>query len=73
LTQTFGAVCTPVITSPPAFPLALGNIAAGGSANGLITVNFTGCSAAARFTATIPFSANGGAITGSVVRFNQSQ
>jgi hypothetical protein len=73
LAQTFGPACTPVIVSPAAFPLALGTIGPGASASSSITINFAGCSASARFTTTIPFSANGGALTGSIVRYNQFQ
>jgi hypothetical protein len=69
LVQVAGTPCTPV------------------TANGLYTqpqtiavnqtayfdwyINFTGCSASSRFTATIAFSANNGTLTGSFVRTNQ--
>ena len=69
LTQTvipLGTVaCTPVVSS--AFPVAVGSIPAGGSASGAITINFTGCSSGARFSVNVPFSANGGMVTGGVV------
>jgi hypothetical protein len=57
--------CTPVVSS--AFPVAVGSIPAGGSASGAITINFTGCSSGARFSVNVPFSANGGMVTGGVV------
>lgn len=71
LTQTFGAACTPVIASPGSFPLAVGSIAPTGSDSAAITINFTGCPASARFTANISFSANSGAVLGTVIRYNQ--
>jgi hypothetical protein len=71
LTQSFGTACTPVITTP--FPLVLGVIAPGSSVSGNITFDFTGCPFNARFTLDIPFSANGGAATGSIVRYNEFQ
>jgi hypothetical protein len=73
LTQTFGAACTPVVTTPAAFPLSVGSIAPAGSDPAAITINFTGCPANARFTANISFSANSGAVTGTVIRYNQYQ
>ena len=71
LTQTFGAPCAPVIST--SFPLALGVIAPGSSASGNVAIDFTSCAFNARFTVTIPFSANGGAASGSIVRYNQFQ
>ncbi len=70
LTQIGGAACTPVINT--AFPIALGTIAAsGGTASGSVTLDFTGCSAIARFRVTAQFSANAGANTGSMTLNNQ--
>jgi len=71
LSQTAGATCTPVITSPLTFPLGLGNIAANTQASGTVTLDFTGCPNNARFKATIPFSSNNGAETGSKTLNNQ--
>jgi streptogramin lyase len=71
LTQTYGVACTPVITSPIAFPLAVGDIAASGKASGDVTINFSGCASTARFTAKITYSANDGAVTGSKNLNNQ--
>lgn len=69
LVQQAGSACTPVVTS--SFPIAVGNIAAAGSGSAGISIDFTGCAAAARFKVTIPFTANAGATTGSIVRYNQ--
>jgi hypothetical protein len=71
LTQTFGAACKPLVTTPAAFPLSVGSIAPAGSGSTAITINFTGCPANARFTANISFSANSGTVTGTVIRYNQ--
>ena len=71
LTQTFGAVCSPVIGT--AFPLAVGNIGPGSSGSGAVAINFTGCPNNARFTVSFPFSANAGTVTGSRTLYNQFQ
>lgn len=73
LTQTFGTACTPVVTVPGAFPLSVGSIVPAGTDSTEITINFTGCALNARFKANISFSANSGAVTGTVVRSNQYQ
>jgi hypothetical protein len=72
LTQTAGTACTPSIVGP-ALPLAIGNIAPGGSAAGNLTLNFTGCAANARFTAVIGYGANNGAIANTRTLYNQFQ
>jgi hypothetical protein len=70
LTQTSGAACTPVIAGP--FPAAVAaSIAAGGSANAMVTIDFSGCTALARFTNSATFSSNAGAVTGTMTLFNQ--
>jgi hypothetical protein len=71
LVQTFGVACTPVIGN--AFPLAVGNLAPAQTGTANVTVNFTGCAASARFTARFTYSANGGAVSGFVIRYNQYQ
>jgi hypothetical protein len=71
LTQTFGAACTPAVN--PAFPLAVGDIAPGQTGTANVFLNFTGCAAAARFTAVFTYTANNGAVAGSVTRTNQFQ
>jgi hypothetical protein len=69
LTQVAGAACTPRLASM--LPVQVGNIAPGSSSAGLLNIDFTGCPANARFTATIGFSANNGTLTGSKVLYNQ--
>jgi len=71
LTQTFGAACAPVIGS--AFPLAVSDLVPAQTGTANVTIDFTGCAAAARFTAQFTFSANAGAVSGNVVRYNQFQ
>lgn len=71
LTQVAGAACTPVITPPSSYPVALGDIASGGSANAAFTIDFTGCASLARFKLTMPWSAANGAYTGTFVLGNQ--
>ena len=71
LTQTFGAACTPVITSPPSFPLGVGNIAPGGSAAGSLTLDCSSCAANARFRVDFTFSSDAGAASGSRTLYNQ--
>ncbi|HLK18830.1 MAG TPA: endo-1,4-beta-xylanase [Bryobacteraceae bacterium] len=56
LTQTGGAACTPVITPPSSFPVSLGDIPGSGMASASFTIDFTGCSATARFTLTAPWN-----------------
>jgi rhamnogalacturonan endolyase len=70
LVQTGGAACTPVVTSPVAFPIMLGMIPAGGSANGAVTIDFSGCSALARFTLNVPITSTGQTIV-TMTRTNQ--
>lgn len=60
LTQNAGAACTPAIIAPRPFPLNLGAIPAGGAATGTVTIDFSGCPAAARFTAAVFWEAAGG-------------
>lgn len=56
LTQMAGAACTPVVTPPSSYPIALGDIASGASASAIFTINFTGCAALARFTLAVPWT-----------------
>jgi hypothetical protein len=67
--QTFGAACTPVIGT--AFPLAVSDLVPAQTGTANLTIDFTGCAAAARFTAQFTYSANAGTVTGNVVRYNQ--
>jgi uncharacterized repeat protein (TIGR02543 family) len=71
LTQTSGPACTPVIATP--MPVAVGNIAPGSSEAGSVTIDYTGCAPANRFTVVLSYSANGGAVTGSKALYNQFQ
>jgi hypothetical protein len=71
LSQTSGPACTPVFAS--ALPLAVGNTAPGASASGNVTVDYTGCAPANRYTLVLTYSANGGAVTGSKTLYNQFQ
>ena len=65
LAQTHGSPCTPVILS--SVPVSMGDIPAGGSTGGGISINFTGCAADAHFRVDALFSANGGSATGVLV------
>ena len=73
LAQTAGSSCTPVIKNAAAFPLQLGTIGVGQTGATAVVIDFTGCQAAARFTATFTFLANSGFVSGIVVRNNQFQ
>lgn len=66
LVQATGQACTPALVSPASFPLALGNIPAGGTSLGHITLDFSSCRNSATFNVTIPLSADGGAWTGTI-------
>ncbi|HME00133.1 MAG TPA: glycoside hydrolase family 9 protein [Terriglobia bacterium] len=72
LTQTGGAACSPLV-NPAQFPVNVGNIGWGGSALGVVTINFTGCPSNARFTVNFTFDADGGKVTGSKTLYNQFQ
>jgi hypothetical protein len=69
LTQVAGAACTPVVTGP--FPMSLGNLAPSGTASPTVTIDFTGCALAAKFTLDAELSANSSAAGGSIIRYNQ--
>ncbi len=71
LTQTAGPSCSVARTT--AMPVNFGNIAAGASATGNVQWDFGGCASKARFTATLNYSANSGATTGSKSFPNQSK
>jgi endo-1,4-beta-xylanase len=58
LRQTGGAACTPVVRT--AFPVPLGDIAAGASASTGVSIDFTGCPALATFAVDAPFHAANG-------------
>ncbi len=71
LTQTAGPACSPVLSSPSAFPVSIGNISAGSNKTYQVTINFNGCTAATRFTANFTFAGNNGADWGSASVTNQ--
>ena len=71
LTPAAGRACRPVINT--ALPLSLGTIGVAQTGAASVTIDFTGCAAASRFTLTFTYSANGGVVFGSVVRTNQFQ
>lgn len=71
LTQTYGLPCTPVRIAPTAFPVVVGAIGPGAAGSGSASFNFSGCAATARFTATLRYSADGGATVGTQTLNNQ--
>jgi len=56
LHQIEGRRCRPVVTAPGSYPILLGDIATGGSANAAFTIDFAGCDRSARFTLSVPWS-----------------
>jgi endo-1,4-beta-xylanase len=70
LTQVAGPACTPVVTPPSSYPVVLGDISMSSSAPAPFTIDFTGCSALARFTLTVPWTSSV-YHTGSFVQGNQ--
>ncbi len=60
--------CSPVVTSPLAFPLVIGDIAAGGSASTTIKLDFSTCHSDAPFGVVMPWSQAIGADTGQFVQ-----
>jgi len=60
--------CSPVIKSPAAFPLDLGDIASGGSASTTITLDFSACRSNAPYGVVMPWSQANGADTGQLVQ-----
>ncbi len=56
LTQVSGPHCTPTITAPAAFPIALGDIAPGASASASFTIRIVGCNPNSVFTIMAPWS-----------------
>lgn len=69
LTQTFGPACTPLLTTP--LPIEVGVVPAGGTGSVAASLDFSSCTSAARFTVTLSFSANGGAVHGTKSLNNQ--
>jgi endo-1,4-beta-xylanase len=58
LGQVFGRPCSPVVTPPSAYPVLLGDIAAGGSASAAFSINLTGCDPFARFVLKAPWNSS---------------
>lgn len=56
LRQVEGRPCSPVVTASGAYPILLGDIAAGGSASAAFTVDFSSCGPLARFELSVPWS-----------------
>jgi endo-1,4-beta-xylanase len=56
LQQVGGRKCTPVISSPAAFPVVLGNIATSGTASTPITIDFASCDDDVHFILRAPWS-----------------
>jgi hypothetical protein len=71
LTQTSGAACTPVVSTP--MPAVAGTISPAGTATVDVTIDFTGCPSNAFFKVTASLSANGGAAVGTITKLNQLQ
>ncbi len=62
------APCSPVIKSPAAFPVALGDIAQGASASTTVTLDFSACHGDDTFSLQMPWSQANGADTGELDR-----
>jgi hypothetical protein len=73
--QTFGTACTvlPVRLSPAAFPVAVGTMNAGTTAQSQTLLDFSGCPANARFTVNLGYMSNGGSSGGVIQLVNQVQ
>jgi endo-1,4-beta-xylanase len=56
LTQIFGPRCSPQITAPGSFPIALGDIATSGTASAAFSVSLTGCHPDSLFLLSVPWN-----------------
>ena len=56
LTQLFGPRCSPQITAPGSFPVALGDIATSGTASAVFSVSIVGCHPDSIFLLSVPWS-----------------
>jgi endo-1,4-beta-xylanase len=56
LTQNSGTSCTPTITPPAAYPIALGDIPANGTASASFMVSIAGCNPSPQFILSVPWS-----------------
>jgi endo-1,4-beta-xylanase len=57
LTQASGPSCTPAMTTP-SFPMVLGDLPADGAASVIFTLRINGCNPNAKWTLTVPWTAN---------------
>ncbi len=73
VSQVLGTPCAPPAAVASTFPVAVGDIAPGSSANGQVSFNLSGCDSTARFAVVVRFAANGGAYTGSTTINNQTK
>jgi hypothetical protein len=71
LLQQGGPACTPKLLTP--LPAVVGNVGPSGVLAGSLTFDFSSCAAAARFTASMPFTANAQATSGIMTLNNQFQ
>ena len=53
--------CTPVVKEPAGFPLPLGDLAAGATAQAKVTIDFSGCANTAKFRVHVRLAGSGGA------------
>jgi endo-1,4-beta-xylanase len=56
LTQVSGPSCTPTITPPASYPIALGDIPQNGTASASFSISIVGCNPNSQFTVTVPWS-----------------
>jgi len=71
LVQQGGPSCAPVVIS--SFPAVIGSVGPGATVAGTATIDFSSCTTAARFKATVLFTANSQAIAGTLTLNNQFQ
>ena len=71
LLQQGGPGCIPKLLTP--LPAVVGNVGPSGVLAGSLTFDFSSCAAAARFTASMPFTANAQATSGIMTLNNQFQ
>jgi hypothetical protein len=62
--------CRPAVKAPARFPLAIGDLPAGGTASASITLDFSGCPNQARFNVRVQLTGEGGA-SGNFERHNE--
>ena len=56
LTQLFGERCSPRITAPGSFPIALGDIATSGTATAVFNISIVGCDPNSLFILSVPWN-----------------